>query len=557
MLRRLLPLLLVTASPAHAAWLHLCPPGPGADGPLQASVRSPGGAPARLVASETAQLPGCTSIALGVDLRQVDAIRPLSPGAAVGHTILLQGSASAGRFAVSEVTLPPARPPPEPPAPMPFNANLLDQMQARPFGVEERIHASLAQGRLQIDCDAGNKPAGVLLTGPWYLPQARLALQLAFAGNGAFHWQVADAALASRENALALGGIQASGMPGSARLALPGGFDPATWKHFSIACPPGAASLSLESLALAPLSASAPPRATWVWHPDDWRHPAALLAWARIKRVGELFIVVPLDGDKVRDPAALAAFVRQARHAGVAVWSIDGDPRMVLPGERAATVRRASAYVAYNAAVEPAARLAGMQFDVEPYLLPDDDMDANESDRRYLELAAALRQAAGGLRLEFVVPFWWGRNKDLLRGLAAHADSLAVMDYRTAPDEIERFAVPFLDWAARHGKRVRIALEAGRVAPETQRRYLRADAGAAGELLLVDAAGVKVMVVLRHAQAAAPGADIFKLAATRELDGSATSFYRRRGELMRLLPRLERDFGAWPGFAGIALHELR
>jgi hypothetical protein len=508
------------------------------------------------VVNNEAQLPGCGSIALPVDADQVEAIHPLAATSSVGHTILVQGSDNGGRFAISGITLPPARPQPEPPAPMPLHQNLLAAMQARPFGVEERIRASLVNGRLQVDCAPGDKPAGVLLSGPWYLPRANVALQLAYSGNGAFRWQAADAALAGREKALEMGTIEASGLPGSGRFGLPAALDRATWKQFALVCPANAARLELTSLTLLPAAARVPRRSTWVWNPVDWREPGALFDWARRNGVSQLFVVVPLDGDKVRDPAALAAFVRRARRANIEVWSVDGDPRMVLPAERAATVRRVRAYAAYNASVGRAERLAGMQFDVEPYLLPGYDAAADEWDRRYVELAAALRRAAGTLRLEFVVPYWWAPKSGLLHALAGSADSLAVMDYRTAPDEIYRFAAPFLDWAERHGKRVRIALEAGPVAAETQRRYLRAGDGAPGELLLVHVAGQPVLVLLKE-PVANPGAQAFRLHSTNRFDGSATSFHGRTAELLRRLPQLERDFAAWRGFAGIALHELR
>jgi hypothetical protein len=438
---------------------------------------------------------------------------------------------------------------------MPLHANLLPAMQVRPFGVEERIRTSRVEGRLRIDCAPGDKPAGVLLAGPWYLPRADAALQLAFSGSGSFRWQAADSELAARDGALELGNIDASGMPGSARLPLPSGLDRSSWRQFAIVCPDQAATLELESLALAPGHGKEPRRSAWVWRPGDWAKPSALLDWAHRTHVGELFIVVPTTGARVREAGALATFVRKARRAGVEVWTVDGDPRMVLPSERAATVARARAYAAYNAGVDAAARLAGMQFDVEPYLLPGIDTAAEDWDRRYLELATALHQAAGTLRLEFVVPYWWSRKDALLRALAAHADGLCVMDYRTAPDEIYRFAVPFLDWAEQYGKRTRIALEAGAVAPEVQRRYQRLDAGAAGNLALVRVEGQPVLVLLREAQVV-PDSEAFRLTSAREIDGSATTFHGRNRQLLRLLPQIEHDFSAWRGFAGIALHEL-
>jgi hypothetical protein len=131
------------------------------------------------------------------------------------------------------------------------------------------------------------------------------------------------------------------------------------------------------------------------------------------------------------------------------------------------------------------------------------------------------------------------------------------MDYRTDPQQIAGFAVPFLDWGARHGKQVRIALEAGPIAPETQRRYVRAAAGETADLLRVEIDGRQVLALLRE-PISVIGADAFRLESTREIDGRATTFHKDKQSLLRLLPALEADFGAWDGaFGGMALHELR
>jgi hypothetical protein len=217
----------------------------------------------------------------------------------------------------------------------------------------------------------------------------------------------------------------------------------------------------------------------------------------------------------------------------------------------------ARAYAAYNAGVEPAARLAGLQFDVEPYLLPEYGAGKIDWDARYLAMARTLRHAAGSLRLELVVPFWWDSRGALLDGLAPLVDTLTVMDYRTDPAQVTAFAIPFLDWAARHRKQVRIALEAGEIAPETQRRYVRAGTGDAGELLRLKLRDQQVLVLLREPVTVA-GAESFVLSSTREIDGSATTFHKDKQAMLRLLPDLETDFNAWgDAFGGMALHELR
>ena len=153
------------------------------------------------------------------------------------------------------------------------------------------------------------------------------------------------------------------------------------------------------------------------------------------------------------------------------------------------------------------------------------------------------------------MPFWWGRNQALLDALAPHADALAVMDYRTDRSQIVDFAIPFLDWAASHGREVRIALEAGSIDPEVQRRYVKAS-DAPGTLHIVVVNGRKILALLRQPLAAA-GASAYRLQSTRAIDGSATTFHNDKDALMRLVPGLEAELGAWDGFGGIAIHELR
>ena len=494
------------------------------------------------------------SVPAGVDPAQVLAVYPLPPDARPEQTILLQGVDKDGRFEISEHTLPAANPAPEAPGPMPLGVNLLGAMTARGFGVEERVTATIEEGRLHIACRPGTRPAGVLLQGPWYLPRADVVLQAAFSGAGRFVWQVADARLAAREAALDMG-VLAEG----ARLALPLNFDRAGWRQFTVLCPQDGGKLMLDTLSLEP-AAPAParaPRSTWAWDRAEWRERGdALIDWAVGQSLGEVLVTVPLRDGQVAEPEALAAFVQRAGARGVAVTAVEGDPHMVLPAQHAPSAARARAYAAYNAAAAPAARLKGMQFDVEPYLLPATVLDPAQRDRRFLELAAALRQAAGAMPLEFVVPFWWDGKRDLLRELARHADALAVMDYRTDPAQIQRFAAPFLDWGVEHGKRVRIALEAGPIAAEEQRRYRRVEAGAKGDLLLTEVEGRLVAVLLRSA-ASHPQGRMYAFSGSRTIDGSATTFHRDKSGMMRLLPQLERVFGAWKSFDGMALHELR
>jgi hypothetical protein len=552
-MRLLAALALIVSSSAHAGYLQVCPAGQAPSAGVRATLADG----SVVVASAAPQLPGCRASALGLDAGLVDSLYPLPAGDSPARTILLYGAVDKQPFAPSSHDLPqPDRPGAQPPRrPMPLRANLLADARVRAFGVEERVRVTHADGKLHVECRPGQRAAGVLIDGRWQLPLADLRLAARYGASGVFSLQAADDASAARETSYPLGELD--GGAHEAALALPAALDRAGWRQFVLLCPTDAATLALDRLALEPVPGKARPRATWIWERTAWRDEAdALLAWAAREAIGELFVTVSLDGARVREPGRLAAFVRRAGRLGIAVTAVEGDPHMALPSQRAATADRARAYAAYNRAAAPAERLRAMQFDVEPYLLDDAVLDPKMRDRAYLAMAQALHAAAGGMPLEFVVPFWWWDKEALLAGLAASSDGLAVMDYRTDPDDLVRFAVPFLDWGTRHGKRVQVALEAGRVAPELQRRYVRADAGEAGSLLLAQAGEASVLVLLRAPLKEASGT-LYRLSGERTLDGSATSFHGNRDRLRSLLPGLERDFSAWPSFGGIALHGWR
>jgi len=540
------------AAGVQAASLQLCPQARDTGGAGTEFVR-PDGTRMQLVVSEAPEA-GCGGTALPVDAGTIAAIHPLAPAIAkaLGERILLQGPEREGRFTIGSVTASAGTSAPDRPQPMPMLENLLPAMEAQVFGVEERVQARIEGGRLRLRCSAGTHPAGVLLTGKWTLPLARATLRLDGSANGRFEVSIADAAHAAKESATGLGAV----LPDKASTELPlprEGFDRGTWRSFSIACPRQAAELDLSELTLVPQSASPAVRSAWVWDSRQWAERADdVIARAQERGVRALFISVPVSGDAILDPRPLSAFVRRAKSAGIAVWSVDGDPRMVLPAEHAKTVARVRAYAAYNASVEADARLAGMQFDIEHYLLPGYELSAQGLDRHYIALARALRRAAHGMPLEFVVPFWWAEKAELMEGLSSAASGLTVMNYRTDPAQIRRFAVPFLDWGTAHGKSVRIALEAGPVEAEQQRRYVRA---VEGELWLVSVEQVPVLVLLKEPRRN-PHGPAFRLESTSIFDGSATSFHRDPARLVELLPGLEHLFSAWPSFGGIALHEL-
>ncbi|GAB2854152.1 hypothetical protein GCM10027277_23300 [Pseudoduganella ginsengisoli] len=556
---------------APQAWLQVCP----ADTPMTPNaphdtapwfpLSLPDSPALHLRAGP--QLPNCRGVALPVPPEQIAAVRTATPSDRVAdaRTVLIyRPEPATPAFGSVETILPPAVPDAAAArTAAPLRSNFAGQLQWRSYGVEERVQAHIADGRLAVQCRGGAKPAGVLLSAPWTMPQAALALAVQYRADGAFALSLADDAASHDERSMPLG--QLGPAAGAALLPLPAsGWDPAHWRHFVLACPDSAATLAIDSLQLQlrPSAALAPARATWIWRSKEWlSDPAKVLAKARRHGMRTLFITVPTQGATVPQSGRLAAFAKKAAAAGIALWAVEGDPHMALPDHHAATTGRLRAFAAYNRKVEPAARLHGVQFDIEPYLIDGYGTASARFDHGYAQLLAQLRAAAQGMPLDFVVPFWW-RSKDTLLDALAHAASIVtVMDYRTDEEQIRSFAEPFLDWGVRHRVDVRIALESGAIGPERQHRYVRAG-GEPAELWAIPlmpqdsglAAPLDVLVLLKQPQTGLPGM-AFRYSGNRLLDGSATTFQRQPERLRALLPRLEQDFSAWPSFAGMAVHE--
>lgn len=551
-------LAVLAARPVSAASVNLCDASAPA-GDAATELYGPDGRLLRVTLTE-APADGCVSQQLPVPVAAVRwyTLTAIPAPGTPPRTLALQGYFDADRTRISEVIH--AQPVvPDEPSHIPFFADMLPYLRARPFGVEERAGF---EGRSLV-CRAGEQTAGVALhaTALWeQLPDA--ALELEVTGTGQFALAVADAAREQDERPLALGVLDPGGEAATVRFALPAG----RWTSLALFCPQQAATLQLDALKLvAPPRGATPPRATWIWDPAQWRAaPHAVLALARRENLQRLSVTVPVTaGGEVEHAAALAAFLAQARDQGIAVWAVAGDRADVLPESLPALLARARAYLRFNAehAQTP---LAGLQLDIEPYLLPGSPLAPDYWRERYIATVTAVHGAlAQQLPLDMVLPVWWGTHPAwgarLLDALNLPGLSLTVMNYRTNADALRAGAMPFLAWGERHARSVAMALEKGRIGvnAEAGRHETRRDyaAAASGELWLLELGGMSLLVLLDEARAGLPG-QAYANVGERVIDIGTLSFADAPEDLAEIARTLEAEWSAWPAFAGLALHGL-
>ncbi len=297
------------------------------------------------------------------------------------------------------------------------------------------------------------------------------------------------------------------------------------------------------------------PLSAWVWETARWRDdPDALLDRAERLGATRLFVATEIADGAVQTPGALARFITLATEAGVEVWAVEGDPRMVEPAGLAHALGRAEALAAYNAD-RPDAPLAGLQYDIEPYLLEDYARDPAGVFAAWGEAHLALSQVWGA-PVDAVIPFWMPEAPGGLAALEAARPALSrltVMAYRTEPPVIAAISRASLAWGAGHGLDVAVALENGPLPDEHIRVYRPAPSG---ELALRRAATGRE-ASLRAAASGPEAGDEAVLAFSHAVTAPAdrVSFL---GDLERLESAGEeaaRLMAGHDSLAGLAVHE--
>jgi hypothetical protein len=471
--------------------------------------------------------------------------------------LTLEGSGDArGRFVIGQIETGNGAASPTPPM-LTLGRNLLPSWTPHVFGAEERASLTQEAGALVLSCHPGEQPAGLFVVEDAVLPPiAGLELEVAARGSAGFVIAAADESARRRDAPLPLMTLSGAGEPATARAPVSPALDRHSRIAWSLLCPRHGGAITLTRFSLqgqgARAGSAVPGRSAWAWQPELWRDtPGALIERLGALHIDRVYITVPLSNDEeVTDATALRAFVDAAAQHGLRVWAVEGDPYAVLPAGRATFRKRAAALAAYNRVQRPNARLVGVQYDIEPYLVPGFALDPDRFTGAYLDTLATLG-AAVEMPVEAAIPFWFPFEKWGAR-LAEVVGGIAVMDYRTAPDDIQRFAMPALAWGTAHQRSVRIGLELGPLGSEERLRFHHA---ATGQLWRV-AVGADHALLLLRTPAKNPAGETYVAIDRHEVLGSSQSFSGSEHSLDSLLPALIQNFAPWPAYAGIALHGL-
>lgn len=290
-----------------------------------------------------------------------------------------------------------------------------------------------------------------------------------------------------------------------------------------------------HGLSCRPRGASHPTvRGAWIWHTQRLTdHPVAvrrLLEQARRLRLNRFYFFV---SGKL---STYAPILRAVEARGIRVYATLGAPSDVDHWHR--VDHSIAAVLAFNH--HHVHGFAGLQFDIEPYVLRGFDGHRRAIYGRYVGLLRKIRIRIGtSLPWSVAIPFWfdqvrWGRGS-LLTSVLHEADGITVMAYRAHYRAILTLARSGLCAGQRMGKPVELGVEVAPLPNErhyflTRRRFSRDIRNQRGQVYFV-----------------APGSPASQSVLHYEVRGSTLSYNLHFDAVARLMGRRP-GYGSFRGW---------
>ncbi len=168
--------------------------------------------------------------------------------------------------------------------------------------------------------------------------------------------------------------------------------------------------------------------------------------------------------------AALVDLLGEAETRQIQTTLLYGNQIWALTANHAAALERATQALKLASELHASGKTAPdtIQFDVEPYLLPDWGTDLQGTANQYLDLLDKLHATlAGSLRLTVAIPFWFdsqmitrnGQTRPLSEWVIDATDGTVMMDYRDTAVGLLDCSSSELAYAASKSKSVVLAVD--------------------------------------------------------------------------------------------------
>lgn len=214
-----------------------------------------------------------------------------------------------------------------------------------------------------------------------------------------------------------------------------------------------------------------PPLGMWAWKQSHFITADSrkqMLDFCEREGISHIDQHVSIKGGAIHNKEALKQLVSEAAKRKITINALRGERSMFFAANHSETINDIKATVEFNRSLPVNARLAGIKFDVEPYLSTEWKAGGKEREKVILDYLAFLHKAkvylnknAPRLELAVDIPFWWdkplyeiefdGKRKLFVQHIQDTVDWIGIMSYRREARTTIRFVQTEVDYAEASG----------------------------------------------------------------------------------------------------------
>lgn len=210
----------------------------------------------------------------------------------------------------------------------------------------------------------------------------------------------------------------------------------------------------------------------WNWHTENWIHsPSQFLTKLKQKGINQVYLQLNIVNGHIQNQDKLFQLLDIAAKKKMSIIAVEGAPDMITDSGLKNAIERNKVIKKLCQIHNPC--LAGIQYDIEPYLLAEYAQNKSHIWQRWNNAIKTLSETWHD-KIEIVLPFWLldiEDGKNIVEKTLPYSSKLIIMAYRTKLAQIYTISSQWLTWGELNNKKIVIALESSIIEDETSENY--------------------------------------------------------------------------------------
>ncbi|MCX8650714.1 hypothetical protein J3U21_10395 [Gilliamella sp. B2776] len=200
----------------------------------------------------------------------------------------------------------------------------------------------------------------------------------------------------------------------------------------------------------------------WNWETRTWdTSPEQFINQIRAKGINQIYLQLAIENENIKYKEQLNQLLDIAYENQIKIIAVEGSPDMVIDSGLRNAIERNKIIKQFCSMREDKPCLAGIQYDIEPYVLDDYNQDPDYIWKLWHNAIKMLSQSWGD-KIEIVIPFWLlyiDNGEQIVQSIQSYISRYTIMAYRTDYTQIYNISAKWLIWGDENEQKIMIALE--------------------------------------------------------------------------------------------------